>query len=51
MGHGQIFRKMHCQIIEAVSANAFGGWQVVVVIDVDAICIFVELVMIRFHCP
>ena len=51
MGHGQIFREVHCQIIQTVSADAFGGWQVVVGIAVDVNCVFVELVGIRLHCP
>ena len=36
---------MHCHFIEAVSANASGGWQVVDGVDVNRV--FVELVGVR----
>ena len=43
---------MHCQLIEAVSVNAPGGWQVVDGIDDDVVdWVFLELVGIRLHCP
>ena len=51
MSHGQIFGEVHCQLIEAVSANASGGWQVVEGVNVDVNCVFVESVGIRLHCP
>ena len=49
MGHGQVFGETHCKIVETVVAVAFGGWQVVVRVDVDINGVFAELVGIGLH--
>ena len=51
MGCCQDFKEVHCWIVETVCVDAFGSQQVVVGVDVDVNCVFVELVKIWLHCP